>query len=238
MTTRTKAHVAGAAAVIALSAVLASPATAAVVPGRACYRERGPALFVGTGFQPGHPVAVTLDGQPLATRVASPRGVVVEITPRLPSIPRSEMKRSVRMSQVTNPAIAGVATFTETKVYVVTKPRRFRPGTRLRIRAGGFYGAGPTLYAHVRGPRRRNVRIGRVVGPCGKVAATRKVILKRRDPVGFYPTQFDTVRSYRGLAVPIGLRKGYRIRRVIRFSSASSLSLPPLAGAAWAPGRD
>lgn len=238
MATRTKLQLAGAGAVIALLAVLTSAATAAVVSGRPCYRERGPALFVGTGFQPGQPVAVTLDGLPLATRVATPRGFVPYVIPSLPSIPRSEMRRSVRMSQVTNPAIAGVATFTETKVYVVTKPRRFRPGSRLRIRAGGFYGAGTTLYAHVRGPRRRNLRIGRVVGPCGKVLATRKVLLKRRDPVGAYPTQFDTVPRYRGLAVPIGFRKVYRIMRIIRFGRASSLALPPLRGAGWAPGHD
>ena len=141
------------------------------------------------------------------------------------------------MSQVTNPANAGVAAFRETKVYVVTKPGRFRPGSRLRIRAGGFYGVGRTLYAHVRGPKKRNVRIGRVVGPCGKVSATRRVLLRRGDPVGNYPTQFDTVRSYKGLAVPLGFRKIYGIRRVPRFSRASSLSLPAFGPQSWAPER-
>jgi hypothetical protein len=235
---RAKLQLAGVAAALALSAAFATAATAAVVSARPCYREGGPALFLGTGFQPGQPVAITLDGQQLATRAASASGTIVATYTRLPPIPRREMSRSLTMSQVTNPAIAASATFTETKVYVVTKPRRFRPGSRLRIRAAGFYGAGPTLYAHVRGPRRRNLRIGRVVGPCGKVSATRKVILKRGDPVGVYPTQFDTVRRYAGLAVPIGFRKSYRIRRIIRFTRAGALSRPPLGGTVWASARD
>ena len=234
-----KLRLAGAGAVIMLSAVFASTATAAgVLADRACYREGATAKFLGGPFQPGQPVAIVLDSRQIGTQAADFAGRVAGRIPILPSIPRSEMKRSLRMSQVTNPALTAAAVFTETKLYVVTKPRRFRPGSRLRMRAGGFYGGGPTLYAHVRGPRRRNVRIGRVKGPCGKVSATRKVLLRRGDPVGVYPTQFDTVRRYRGLAVPPLFRKTYGIRRVIRFSRAGSLSLPPLGGAIWVPARD
>ncbi len=231
-------HLVGAGAAVALSAVFAPGATAAaVVSDRPCYREGSAATFAGGGFAPGQPVAITLDSQQIATDNANARGVVVGRITSLGSILRSEVRRTLTMSQVSNPAVAAAAVFTETKLYVVTKPRVFRPGRRLRIRAGGFYGAGRTLYAHVRGPRRRNLRIGRVVGPCGKVSATRKVILKRGDPVGIYPTQFDTVSRYRGRAVPIGLRKVYGIRRVIRFSRAGVLSRPPLGGERWVPGR-
>ncbi len=233
---RMQLHLAAAGAAVALSAVFAPGATAAIVSDRPCYREGSTALFAGGGFAPHQPVAITLDSRQIATATSSARGVVVYRIPSLPPIFRSEVRRTLTMSQVSNPAVADAAVFRETKVYVVTKPRAFRPGRRLRIRAGGFYGAGRTLYAHVRGPRRRNLRIGRVAGPCGKVRATRRVILKRGDPVGVYPTQFDTVRSYRGRAVPIGLRKIYGIRRVIRFSRAGALSLPPLGDEQWVRG--
>ena len=234
MSTRKKLSLTAAGVALALSVVLASTATAAVVvSSRTCFRDAAPAGFLGTGFQPGQFVAVTLDGQRLATQPVAPTGVVGGAVRSLAPIPRSEMKRSLTMSQLSNPAIAATVVFTQTKVYVVTKPRRFRPGRRLGIRAGGFYGAGPTLYAHVRGRKRRNLRIGRIKGPCGKVSATRKVILKRGDPVGLYPTQFDTVRRYRGLAVPIGFRKTYFIRRVVRFSHGSSLSRSPFGQETW-----
>lgn len=239
MPTRTRLCLTGAGAVIALSGLLPSSAAAAVVVAdRPCYRDGASAGFLGAGFQPGQPVAITLDSQQLATQVAGPTGAVAGRISSLAPIARSEMQRSLVMSQVSNPAVAAAARFTQTKVYVVTKPRRFRPGKRLRIRAGGFYGAGTTLYAHVRGPKKRNLRIGRILGPCGKVSATKKVLLKRRDPVGLYPTQFDTLRRYRGLNVPIGFRKTYGIRRIIRFSRQGALSSPPLGGSeTWAPAR-
>lgn len=235
MSTRMKLHLAGAGAMVALSAVFATAAAAAVVSNRLCYREGEAATFVGNGFQPRQPVAISLDGRQIGTQAADASGRVGGSIPSLTPIPRSELKRSLTMAQVTNPALTGVAAFTVTKLYVVTKPSRFRPGSRLRMRAGGFYGDGPTLYAHVRGPRKRNLRIGRVVGPCGKVSATRKVILKRGDPVGVYPTQFDTSRRYIGAGARVRFRKLYSIRRVIRFSHASSLSWPPLRRDVWLP---
>lgn len=235
MSTRMKLLLTGAGAAMALSGPLAPAAAGAVLSDRPCYRDGATARFLGTGFQPGQPVAITLDSQQLATQPAGPTGLIAGGIPSLAPIEQSERQRSLTMSQVSNPAIRASASFTQTKVYVVTKPRRFRPGRRLRIRASGFYGAGPTLYAHVRGPRKRNLRIGRVLGPCGKVSATRKVLLKRRDPAGIYPTQFDTVRTYKGLAVPIGFRKTYGIRRIIRFSRQGALSSPPLGSETWAP---
>ena len=240
MTTRIKLQLAGVGVAIALSALFTSAAGAAsVVSNRACHREGEAAFFAGIGFQPGQLVAVSLDGRQIGTQPAAANGSVLGRIPSLTPIPRSELRRSLTMVQVTNPALTGTAVFTETKIYVVTKPSRFRPGRRLRMRAGGFYGAGPTLYAHVRGPKRRNLRIGRLAGPCGKVSATRKVLLKRGDPVGLDPTQFDTSRRYIGRAAPVRFRKVYGIRRVIRFSDASSLWSPPLGRDRWVPaGQD
>ena len=199
---------------------------AAVFPERNCLREGGPARFLGVGYAPGQPVAASLDGRQFVTGTADATGRVPLVIFGLPGIANSEQRRALSITQTNNPAVTGTVAFTETKVYVVTKPARFRPGRRLRIRAGGFYGAGPTLYGHVRGPKRRNLRIGRIKGACGKVSATRKVILKRGDGPGFYTVQFDTKRKYVGANAGIRFRRAYTIRRIFRFSRTSSFSQP------------
>ena len=216
-------------ATLALSGALAPSASgAAVFPERNCLREGGPARFLGIGFGPGQPVAASLDGRQFVTGSADAAGRVPVIIFGLPAIARSEQKRALSITQTNNPAVTATVQFTETQVYVVTKPSRFRPGSRLRIRAGGFYNAGSTLYGHVRGPKRRDLRIGRIKGACGKVSATKKVILKRGDGPGFYTVQFDARRKYVGINAGIRFRRAYTIRRIFRFSRSSSFSAPVL----------
>jgi hypothetical protein len=218
------------------AAVLSSPALgASIATDRPCYREGAEADVVGSGFAPGQPVAVSLDGQQIVTQNADAAGRVGGVL-TLNAIPNSRARRSLRMAQVTNLAVNATISITETKLYVVTKPSQFRPGRRLRIRAGGFYGGGARLYSHVRGPRKRNLRIGRVKGPCGNVSATRKVLLKRGDPPGFYPVQFDTRRRYTGATAQVRVLKGYSITRLVRRSRPGSLASPPFGVASsWAP---
>lgn len=223
-----KIRLAGATAIVVTGALAPTAPAATIVTDRPCYREGTEATVLASGFQPGQPIAVTLDGQQIVTETADPFGRVGGRL-SLGAIPRSEQMRSLRMAQVTNQALNATIVLTETKLYVVTKPRRFRPGKRLRIRAGGFYAAGPTLYAHVRGPKKRNLRLGRVKGACGKVSATRKVLLKRGDPAGFYPMQFDTRRRYVGSAADPRVRKYYTISRIFNFSRTSSFASAPLA---------
>jgi hypothetical protein len=232
-----KIRVAATAAFI-LTAVTAPSALGAVtiVSDRECYREGEAAGFLGTGFQPGQLVAVSIDGRQIATDTADPQGRISGQITNLAQVPNAQQSRALSMTQTTNPALTGTKTFTETKLYVVTKPSSFRPGRRLRIRAGGFYGAGPTLYGHVRGPKKRNLRIGKVKGPCGKVSATKKRILKKNDSPGFYIVQFDTARKYRGLKTLPQFRRAYTIRRIIKFSRSSSFSAPVFSGPTrWEP---
>jgi len=200
---------------------------ATVIPERTCLREGERAGFLGNGFQPGQPVAASLDGRQFATGTADPLGRVPLVIFSLPAIARAEQTRALSVTQTNNPALTATAAFKETKLYVVTKPGRFRPGKRLRIRAGGFYGARGTLYGHVRGPIRRNLRIGRLKGACGKVSTT-KAILKTGDRPGFYTVQFDTVRKYVGARAGLRFRRAYTIRRIFRFSRSSSFASPVL----------
>lgn len=225
---------------VSLTCVLAPPAMGAgIISDRPCYREGARATFLGQGFPPGQAVAISLDGQQIGTQAANPLGQVAGAIPALTPIPGSERARTLTMSQVANPALTTALVFKETTIDVVTTPRRFRPGTRFTIRARGFYSENntpTTLWAHVRGPRKRTVRVGALTGPCGKVRATRKTIFRRGDRAGFYIVQFDTVRPYRGRNVPVGFRRAYTIRRIITFSRASSFSSPVFGGrSGWEP---
>ena len=228
-------RLATAVAAVLTAATAPSAMGATIVSQRECFREGESAGFIGTGFQPGQEIAVSLDGRQFATDTADATGTLAGAVSPLPAIARSQATRALSMTQTSNPALTATKNFQETKLYVVTKPGSFRPGRRLRIRAGGFYGAGPTLYGHVRGPKRRNLRIGAVTGACGKVSATRKVILKRRDRAGFYIVQFDTSRRYAAGTQP-QVRKAYTIRRIFRFSRTSPFA-GPVFGAAprWVP---
>jgi hypothetical protein len=221
-----------AAAAVVLGGVMAPTATGAVVNSdRECYREGAAATFVGTGFRPNEVVATSIDGRQIFTDVADSLGrSVVSVT--VPAPPRSQQTNMLTMSQA-GAAITATKTFSTTQVYVVTKPGKFSGGQRLRIRAGGFYGVGRTLYAHVRGPTKRNLRIGRVRGACGRVSATKKVILKRRDRSGFYTVQFDTRRRYIGKRSELWVRRSYILRRIIKFSRASAFSRPVFGGQQW-----
>lgn len=237
-----KVRVAAAATVLAAAVTGASAQSAmgaAITSDRECYREDALGQFIGTGFQPLQPIALSIDGRQLASGPANPQGGVVAVV-RPGSIPTSEKTRTLSMTQQTStPGLMITATkpIKTTQLYVVTKPSSFRPGRRLRIRAGGFYAAGPTLYGHVRGPKRRNLRIGAVKGDCGKVSATKKVLLKKGDSPGIYRIQFDTLRRFGGLRTQLApfcestapgpyCVRGYRIRRIFRFSRTSSFSGP------------
>ena len=212
-----------AAAAVGLTGLAAPSAMgASITSDRDCYREGAQGLFIGTGFQPNQPIAVSFDGRQIDSDTSDALGRVSGALTN-PTIPRLEQTRALTYTQTSNPAVTATRTFRETKLYVVVKPRRFRRGQRFRIRAGGLYGAGKALYAHVRGPRKRNVRVGRVRGACGKVSARRRRITRKTDPAGPYLVQFDTVKKYIGLRAGLGIRTGYTLR-LIRVRRSSSLS--------------
>ena len=246
-----------AAAIIGLVAGVSPPAMAApvIVPDRACFREGGPASFTASGFQPGQPVAISLDGRslddtPTTDSSGSLRGAIAPLS----ELPQPEQTRSITITQTTNLALTATRTITQTQLDVDVKPtavirrrgsevsfKHYRP---FKIRARGFYGA-RTLYVHVRGRAKRNRRIAKPRGACGRVALTRRLLFKRSDRAGNYIMQFDTSRRYTGLRKPLTSRacgvdaiggapfclKGLRIRRIFRFSRNSPFAAPVFGAA-------
>lgn len=185
---------------VVLAAIAASPAEAAVLgANKPCYREgdpRDPVIFSGGPFTPGGTVNVTRDGLPIGSLQATPRGIISGNLTRPPIIdPARERPFTLVATDQMNPALTGTLTRLVTQLDVNVRPTGGRPATRRRITARGFTGGG-TLYAHVvRGRSRRNVRIGRLTGPCGTLRA-RKRIFRKRTRNGTYRVQFDASRRY------------------------------------------
>ena len=178
----------------------ASPAhAAALIANKQCYREadpRDPVIFTGGPFTPGGFVNVSRDGLPIGELQATAAGIVSGILTRPPIIdPARERPFTLLATDQMNPALTGSLTRLVSQLDVTVRPTGGRPGALRRISARGFTGGG-TLYAHVRrGRRGRDVRIGRLTGPCGTLT-TRKRIFRARTRNGTYRVQFDASRRY------------------------------------------
>ena len=195
------------AAVAIVSVVVAAPATASaatltVDPVRPCYMERDLVLLVAEGYTPNGMVDFTRDGNLVRSLRANAAGTI-QGNLTLPGLLMGQRPLTYVATDQTDPALTAQVSLLTTAVDVRVSPRNGAPNRRLRIRARGFEG-GKTLWAHVRRKKRRgggpvrvrNIRIGRVQGPCWTVRA-RKRLFRRGTAPGRYRVQFDTFRRYK-----------------------------------------
>lgn len=200
----------------------AQAATAVIVPAKKCYRSGEKVGFGGAGFTPNSTVNVTSNGSSIGSLSTDERGFFggnLTVGQRT-----GQRRKTYQAIDTANPAITAAKTITVSALTVGVRPRNGRPGRRMRIKARGFTNKG-TLRAHVvRGRYRRNVRIGRVKGACGKVKA-RKRIFVAGTKSGTYTVQFDTRRRYsRKTKVRVRYRVTVFRRFVPRGASASAVS--------------
>jgi hypothetical protein len=216
------------AVVLTAVAVPASAGAATLSVDKRCYREGQQGLATGLGFTPSAQVNFTLDGQPFTDAanppVADATGSVSASfengSPRLGSRPVPQKQYVLGASDGTNSA---ETTFVSTRLDVGVTPKRGNPGRRKRVRARGF-DQGRVLRFHVRGPRKRNGKIGKVRGACGKI--TKRVrIFRATYPSGVYTVQFDQRRKYSPRANP----------RVVFQVTIFRVSRSSLAAAAFSP---
>ena len=200
----------------------AEAATTAIAPAKKCYRSGEKVVFGGTGFTPNNTVRVTSNG------VAIPGGLTTNpvgtFLGRLTVGQRSgEQTKTYQAIDNANPTITAATAIKVSALNVGVKPKNGNPGRKLRIKARGFTSGG-TLRAHVvKGRFRRNIRIGKVKGACGKVTK-RKRIFRSSTRSGTYTVQFDTKRRYsRKTAVRIRYRVTVFRRLVSRSVAASSV---------------
>lgn len=214
-------------AVVTAALALAVPAAAqaaTVAVDSTCYRPGQEGTITGGGYTPGAPVNFTLNGSPFGDTTADAAGNLVPATFTAGNVPGKQQRKTLTATDSLNGANTATTTFTGTNLDVVVKPRRGNPGKKKKIRARGF-DRGRRLWAHVRGPRKRNVKVGKIKGACGKLKA-KKRIFKPGYRVGVYTVQFDQRKKYRASTEP-RVTFSVTIFNVVRSSGAfASLAAP------------
>jgi hypothetical protein len=171
----------------------AHAATVSVTPLKPCYRSGETIGMSGTGFTPGEDmVNVTSDGQPIGSDDVESDGTFVG---DLGVASPSERVKTYTATDQSNPANTASVQLRVSPFGVFVSPPNGPPGRRLRIVARGFT-SGTQLWAHVvRRGKSRNLRIGRLRGPCRRLRV-RKRLFRRNARPGTYAVQFDTRRRY------------------------------------------
>jgi hypothetical protein len=158
--------------------------------------------FTATGFPANGPVVIARDGTRLGTLTAGPTGTVTGglSAPRID--PKNGRRFSITVTSQVNPAITKTVHPLATVLDVSVKPKSVKTGVKRKISARGFNVSGAKyLYAHVRGRAKKNIRLGRIRGACGKSKA-KKRLLKRNAKTGVYTVQFDTHKKYKKTRIP------------------------------------
>jgi hypothetical protein len=224
-------------AALALAAALAGPTNAAaqatleVDPVAPCYRERDTVRLPGAGFSQNGSVVFTRDTRPIGDPiVADPSGqVFAQLT--LPGLQSGQQRLTYVATDQANPALSAQVSLLVTATDVGLQPDGGAPHRLLTIRARGFFGDSGTVFAHVvrtgrRGGKARNMRIGRVTGPC-KVLSARRRLFSRDTPPGKYRVQFDTFRRYKAS------RSVKTVFVVTVFRTAGTARASALSPASW-----
>jgi hypothetical protein len=183
-------------AALALAApAVASGATLAVSPVKACYRSGESFTMSGAGFTPNAPVNVaannaTLTGSPLGADALGAIGSGLTLGQT-----KGQQTKTLVATDVTNPALTASVSLLVSAVAVTVKPNNGAAGRLVRVSARGFT-TGKTLYAHVskNGKSKANFKIAKLKGDCRKGSA-RKKLFASNTPSGTYKVQFDTKRK-------------------------------------------
>jgi hypothetical protein len=186
---------------------------------RPCYGAHQVISLTGYGFTPDGDVALSVDGQQLGIGSADYDGVF-SASLRAPVLPFAAMLLRLTATDQTYLLNRASAAVRLTSLDVDVTPTTGAPSRPRRIRARGFFD-GSALYAHIRrGGRTRNVRIGRLHGPCHRLDVTRR-LFKPGVRAGDYRLHFDTYRRFYG-AADVRVTYAVTIAKAGRATSASA----------------
>lgn len=186
-------------AAVALVAPAAAPGATLSVDKR-CYAPGEQVRLSGGGYTPNGPVALSLEGRQLGIGGANSVG---EFAAGVGAPPTRSKQRSYTYvaTDQTDLSLTASAPVRVSSLGVRVTPRNGDPSKRKRIVARGFT-SGKVLYAHVRrGKGGRNVKVGRLEGPCRTLTVKRRLFPSDAKP-GVYRVSFDTRRRYRAKTIP------------------------------------
>lgn len=193
-------------AIVALAGSAAANASAAsVVTSRACYLDDGSsttAVVAASGFVPGAPLSVSVDGFQVATATADASGAVSPGTVRVPPLSSNagEGTHSVTINDGTQSASAS---FSTTRVRGDFSPSSGNPRTlKVSFSAFGFNLIAPsTVYVHYitpKGKLKKTISLGKAKGACGHITSTKKrKLFNFTAERGRWILQYDTSRKYK-----------------------------------------
>ncbi|HEY6780137.1 MAG TPA: hypothetical protein VI111_04240 [Thermoleophilaceae bacterium] len=212
------------AAVIVLTAsAAASAATLVISPSKSCYRSGESFSMSATGFTPGAPVNVTVNGStlmgsPLTADAAGGIGSGLTLGQRT-----GEQRKTLVTTDATNQALTASATLLVSAVSVNVKPKNGAAGRKVKIGARGFT-TGKTLYAHISKGHKliANVRIGKLKGAC-RTAKAKRQLFAADTKSGTYTVQFDSARK-RSSKTAVKSVYTVTIYPIVRSSRASAAS--------------
>ena len=182
--------------------MLAVPALAQAATldaGRSCYPVGDKATLTGSGYAPQSPITFTVNGKRLAANVTSDEAGDVRVEYDPPST-TTERRLVIR-------ATDSEGTSAQTTIYVTRDLRvTADPDRSANVRTwravfrlfGFGRGKAYIHYVNPKGRLKKTVRLGRLIGPCGRLKTAKRRVMPFRDPqFGFWKLQFDTHRRYR-----------------------------------------
>jgi hypothetical protein len=191
--------------VLTLAAMLApAPAAhgASLATDARCYQETQDVILSGSAFAPMASVAISQDAQRFGTADTDAAGAFQRKFPA-PELARNVREQVFALSGTDSALNTATTQYHTTKIFADFTPHSGDPKTlQVRFAVNGFGLLRPhaTVYLHYVSPSgkvRRNVRLGRALGTCGKIRATR---LRRLFPFsarrGHWVLQFDTNKTY------------------------------------------
>ena len=186
---------------IGVGLLLAAPGAASAATldaGKACYFNNNVARLSGSGFAPDSPITFTANGNQIGQSVTSDSAgdVLVRYEPR-----RTDTEREVVIRATDSEATSASTTIFVSKRRKVTADPDHAANVRTWravLRLFGF-GQGRAFihYINPNGTHKKNVRLGRLRGPCGRLKTEKRRVMPFRNPqFGVWHLQFDTHRRY------------------------------------------
>jgi len=187
--------------IVGVAALLSVPAAAQAAKIRAsepCYANGEVATITGQGFAPNGPISFTVNGRRIDANVTT-NGDGEFSAEYTPQSTQTETRLVIRATD-SDETSARTALFVTRERSVTAKPSTT---DNVRTWKAVFklfgFGEGNVFihYVSPKGKMRKNVKLGALQGPCGRLKTEKRRVLPFKDPAyGIWKLQFDTRRRY------------------------------------------
>jgi hypothetical protein len=198
-----------------LLAIPSGASAASLDAPRSCYPVGGQATLVGSGYAPESQISFTVNGKALRETVTSDEAGDIRVSYTPPRV-KTERRLVIR-------ATDSEETSAQTTIYVTRELRvTADPDTSSNVRTwravfrlfGFGRGKAYIHYINPKGRLKKTVRLGRLIGPCGRLKTSKRRVMPFANPqFGYWKLQFDSHRRYskntaRKRVIPVKVYRG------------------------------